>query len=78
MTGNIEELRRLRDWHYRKAQLFAESALKIEISLGRREYAGENRRTQGTTAQNFRSQSSEHLRFVKILNGFFPENDRIV
>jgi hypothetical protein len=73
-NGSIETLRVIRAWHYSKAQYYAERAAMIEKRIERRL---DRKSTSEQTAIEFRGRSSEHLRFVRMLNEFFDPKDRI-
>ncbi len=77
ISGDIEILRRIRDWHYSQAVELRNQGASIDQRCARSR--NDLSRTAYEKASSaFHKRANEHFRFVQQLNEFFPANERIV
>jgi hypothetical protein len=75
--GNLNDLRALRQWHYDQYYDYARRGAEMQKKSDNRIFERESRDAFERTAQGYRTKANQHLRFVRTLNQFFPDHDKV-
>jgi len=76
LLGNLDQLRDLRKWHYSQYLDYSKRANDVDRRMSicvLPKSVADRERLSG----EYRSRANQHLRFVRVLNDFFPTTDRI-
>jgi hypothetical protein len=73
----LDELRKVRQFHFDQFYDYRNRAANLQKRAAGRIFQTDSRDAFERAANDYEFKANQHLRFVRALNAFFPEEDRV-